>query len=60
MKTTNHSSEFVSSGSSPGEAFSEDSPGRMCKYQSEGSRPSQPAHAILPPAIPEKRKRGKV
>jgi integrase len=59
MKTADHSSEFASSGSSPGSVFNEDNPGRMCMYHSEGTCHFQPAHAILPQAIPEKRKRGK-
>jgi integrase len=53
--TTDHSSEFVSSGSSPGEA----EPGSMpVGYQSASTPEPQAARDILPPATPIRR-RGK-
>src|ERR1700738_5197638 len=62
MTTTDHTSEFVSSGSSPGDSTSGDAePGMRSGYRAEGTLEPQAPRDILtaPPIRTTQRKRGK-
>ena len=60
MATADHSSEYVSSGSSPGDTAAGDAePGMRPGCRPEGTPEPRAPRDILPIAIPAKRKRGK-